>query len=113
MSAAIAIDKSLLITWIATLPDHDPRLEAVDKIRRGEANRPPEAFLNLKEVAAEVRRDESWLFRLQIQKHCGHRQAGSFRYRVSEVRQFLASAACQTRIAELREQRHSRERKAV
>jgi hypothetical protein len=38
-------------------------------------------------------------------KFCGHRQAGSYRYRLSEVSEFLASEACAIRIAELRTRR--------
>ena len=109
MTADREIDKkSHIITWVATLPSDDPRLEVIERIRRGDEIQCFEPYNTLKDVSLALRKSASWLTRLEIQKHCGHRQAGSYRYRLSEVSEFLASEACAVRIAELHARRMTR-----
>jgi hypothetical protein len=97
--------KSHVIAWVATLPADDPRLALIDKMRLGVEAEPPERLLPLKDLSLALGKSASWLTRLEIQKHCGHRLAGSYRYRLSEVSEFLASEACAVRIAELHARR--------
>ena len=100
--------KSCVITWVATLPADDPQLILLDKLRRGEEIQPEEPLLSLKDVGRVLDKTPSWLTRLEVQRHCGHRQAGSLRYRVSEVRAFLTSEVCRARIAVLHTRRMTR-----
>ena len=97
--------KSHVIAWVATLPADDARLAVIDRMRLGVEAEPPERLLPLKDLSLVLGKSASWLTRLEIQKHCGHRLAGSYRYRLSEVSEFLASDACAVRIAELRARR--------
>jgi hypothetical protein len=97
--------KSHVIAWVATLPADDRRLAVIDKMRLGIEAEPPERLLSLKDLSLAQGKSASWLTRLEIQKHCGHRLAGSYRYRLSEVNEFLASDRCADRIAELRARR--------
>ena len=91
----------------------DPRLSIIDRMRRGEAIEPEEPLLTLKALATRVRKDASWLSRLGVQQQCGHRLAGSRRYRLSEVLAYLGSEKCRNRIAQLHEQRRRREKETV
>jgi hypothetical protein len=101
--------KACLITWLATLPDDAPELARVDLIRRGDAGGVDQRLFTLAEVGREVCKHPTWLHKLRIQEHCGERLAGRFMYRKERVLEFLGSAECQARIAELRAARRARE----
>ncbi len=102
------MSKAELITWLAGLPEDAPELGRVDAIRRGEADGPSpdiEPFLTLTEVSKAVSKHMVWLTRLRVQEHCGVQIGGRKSYRMSRVLEYLASPACQERIAELREEK--------
>lgn len=83
-------DTNDIIRWIIDLPADSPELAAVARIRRGESpDSSAERLMTLTEIAKTVGLDKSWLHRLGIQKACGHRFAGSLRYRESEVLKWL------------------------
>jgi hypothetical protein len=63
----------------------------------------------LADLAREIRTHQSWLHRLEIQKHCGERFAGRFRYRKSRVLAYLQSPECQERINTLHDLRKRRD----
>ncbi len=98
-----------LITWLATLPDTDPALAAVDAIRRGGDKAEETPRLLLKEVAEAVGRTPSYLWRLGVPEACGVRNAGGLRYSRSAVLAYLASPECAERVETLHRQRKARE----
>lgn len=100
--------KSEIITWIAKLPEDDPRLEAVKKIQTGEQTEcEEEPMMSLKDVSAAVELHPSWLHRLRVPQSCGIRLAGSRRYRKSDVLKYLQSDRCLERVRELRNEREN------
>jgi hypothetical protein len=99
-----------LITWLATLPETDPALEAVEAIRRGNGQQESETpRLLLKEVAEAVGRTPSYLWRLGVPEACGVKNAGGYRYAKGAVLAYLASPDCAARVKTLHEVRRSRE----
>lgn len=104
------VNKLELITWIATLPEDDPRLELVENIRRGEDTEPDELLLSLKELSQKVRKHVVWLARLRVPEVCGEGLAGRRSYRLSRVLNYLKTDECRARITELNTERRARER---
>jgi hypothetical protein len=99
-----------LITWLATLPETDPALEAVEAIRRGTGQQEAETpRLLLKEVAEAVGRTPSYLWRLGVPEACGVKNAGGLRYAKGAVLAYLASPECAARVKTLHGDRRSRE----
>ena len=68
-----------------------------------------EQLLSLKEIGRAVRKDPTWLWKLRVREHCGIRVAGSYRYKKSEVMDYLQSDECLARISELHRIRKARE----
>ena len=106
------MNKSELITWIATLAEDDPRLGVIGDVLRGnDFIEHEEPLLTLKETAASISYHYSSLHRLDIQK-AGHRitPSGRLRYKISEVKAYLASAECAAVRDKLRQTRRHQER---
>jgi hypothetical protein len=103
--------KAELRGWLDGIPVDDPRLDAVDSIRRGTEQTKPEderlyglhelpPFFGLKHYTS--------LARLQVQK-VGISYGGRLRYRIDDVRRWLQSPECSLIREELRRKRRAQE----
>jgi hypothetical protein len=104
------VNKAELITWIATLPEDDPRLDAVDKVRRGADPAPAEPLLSLKELAAALGfKHYTSIARLKVQTVGESLGGGRLRYRRSVAEAYLRSPECLAVREELRQARREQE----
>ena len=104
------MNKAELITWIATLPEDDPRLDAVEKVRRGADPAPGEPLLSLKELAAVLGfKHYTSIARLKVQTVGESLGGGRKRYRRSAAEAYLRSPECLAVREELRRARREQE----
>lgn len=102
------MNKADLITWLASLPDSAPELQAVAAVcRGGQQTDKPEQWLSLAEAGRRVGKSPSWLTRLGIQA-VGVSMAGKLHYRVSDVLNYLRGPECAARLDEYRKARKDR-----
>lgn len=104
------MNKSELITWLATLPDDSPDLARVGEIRCGLSRDKSEGLHSLKELGAdpEVRLHPTFLWKLGI-KSVSENFGGRPRYRLPRVLEYLKSPECAAVREELRRKRRAGE----
>jgi hypothetical protein len=104
-------DKADLAAWVLAMPGDDPRLEALEAIRRGEEPEPEEeALLSLKELADALGfKHYTALHKLKIQRVGESWGGGRLRYRRSRAEAYLRSPECLAVREELRRRRRERE----
>ena len=106
--------KAELRGWLDGIPADDPRLEAVDGIRRGAevAEQPSENWYGLHELPPFFGFSHyTSLARLQVQK-VGVSFGGRLKYRLEDVRRWLQSPECAAIREKLRLNRRQREGRA-
>jgi len=105
-------DKAELAAWVLAMPTDDPRLDAVEAIRRGEEpEREEEPLLSLKELAKDLGfKHYTALHKLKIQRVGESWGGGRLRYRRSRAVAYLRSPECMAVREKIRMKRRERER---
>lgn len=103
--------KADLIVWLSTLPEEDPRLEAVEAVRNGhQAGPDDEPLLSLKALAEALGfQSYTALHKLGIQRVGESWGGGRKRYRRSVAEAYLRSPECMAVRDRIRRKRRERQ----
>ena len=104
-----SMTKSEIITRMALEAEGSELLTAVAEVIAGKSGEEKnERLYTITEISRAINYDVTWLRRLEVHTRCAIRLGGGKRYRLKDVLDYMQSAACQERVAELRELRKQR-----